>query len=561
MKFIGRIYRILAWPFIWIRGLVPEALEAPQGLVPRVSHNIGFTRTLFAPFWRRFSRGTIVFLGFAIYIGLQLGLAYMIDQLWWWYIAAFFIIVGWIVFTYTKPLSAFIVWLFISPLAFIFLRMDFGEGVPAITFDRVVLFLLCFILIGRTLLYKYPIKRPIMGEWLMLVFIAVTFISLVALRPDSIGKTLQVVSEKFDHIGLGLIAYFVAKSVLREKKHIVWATIALVLTGIYVAGFGYYEHYTGNMWFSSFVGSVYKLTYKNIEQGRSTGPLINPAAYGAFLGITSFLAFHLAIYARRKASKLFYITSMVFMIIGCYFCMTRSGYIPLAVILLLMPLLARGCRKQYFILFAIAAVIGLIAIPVILQNPNVNDRLTKKSTIYNRFVITAGTINVIKHHPLFGVGLGNIDDALEQYITNAGTLSGVYARGRNPMLFYPMKSLSSVITSHNSILTIFAEQGLIGGFIFVAALIAFLVYLLYARTKLPDNGILGNDYVSLVMVAVIGHLASISGYDIRFFKYPAYVLWILIALGVRAVELNRQEQQKEARAIRQEEYVGELTHA
>jgi O-antigen ligase len=102
--------------------------------------------------------------------------------------------------------------------------------------------------------------------------------------------------------------------------------------------------------------------------------------------------------------------------------------------------------------------------------------------------------------------------------------------------------LAPPVTSHNSILTICAEQGLIGGFLFVGALVALLVHLFRLRARAPAAGLLGRDFLSLLIIAIIGHLISTMGYDIRYFRYPSYVLWMLYALGVRFGEILASEE-------------------
>ena len=556
MKFIGRIYRILAWPFIWIRGLVPEAPEAPQGLVPRVSHNIGFTRTLFAPFWRRFSRGTIVFLGFAIYIGLQLGLAYMIDQLWWWYIVGIFIIAVSFALAAGKPTIAFIVWLVTSPLGFIFLRLDFGAGIPVISYDRVAIGAMVILLVGRMLLNRIRPRKLLFGEWMIIAFIAYIVLTLPF---NHFKDMLGLLSDRFmDSMAIGFVLYFLAKASITKKEHVNWILTAIVYVGIYVALFGCYEHYTGNMWFSSFIPVETRLRWTDIEQGRATGPLLNPTPYGTFLGIAVFAAIHLFINMKQTAKKILYAMAAILMAIGCYFSFTRGGYLALGLLVFMMPFFSRNGRKQYSILLALVVVGGIIYVPKILEDAAINRRMTNIGNIEGRLVVTASTLNIIKHNFWFGVGLGNIDNALSQYITNAGQLSGLMAR-----LYTPNQpKLAPIITSHNSILTIFAENGFIGIVLYIGMIVAFIIHMLKARSRLPDGGVLNKGFASFVIIAIIGHILSTLTYDIRFFKFPTYVFWILIALVIRLDELIKQEayiSQPVSLSVCKSR--GELTHA
>jgi len=73
-------------------------------------------------------------------------------------------------------------------------------------------------------------------------------------------------------------------------------------------------------------------------------------------------------------------------------------------------------------------------------------------------------------------------------------------------------------------------------------LFALLIHLYKLCVRMPYSGLLGRDFLCLVIVGIIGHIISTMGYDIRFFKYPSYSLWVLLAFGVRLGEIYAKEQ-------------------
>ena len=518
-----------------------ESADASGGIVPRAKYGVGRTRTVLAPLWRRSVRAWMVLTGFGVYLGLQLTIALLVENLWWWFIVAFFIVAGSLALAAARPTLAFLVWVFSSPLGFIFLRLDFGKGLPAITYDRIVIVVLAALLIVRTLSRRESIRKLILAEWLTVAFTLYIAVSLFFWETAKLISFLGIIAAQFDHIGLAIILYFVTKASLTKRDHIVWVIVVLIGVGTYVAASGFYEHFTGNMWFSSFIPGEWGLATQDVGRGRATGPMLNPTPYGTLLGITAFAALHIAAWTKNKAAKLFYYLAVPFVVIACYFCYTRGGYITLGLMVLGMPFLARGNRKVYAMAGVTAILVGMVAVPILLTNPDFHKRMSNVGTIYNRIAITASTINIVKHHPWFGVGLGNIDEALEVYITNAGQLSGLYARSYFPNKRY----LLPVQTSHNSLLTILAEEGVVGFGLYAGAIIAFVVTMWRIRSKLPDKGYLGKDFVSFVLLAVVGHYVSIATYDVRFFKYPTYVLWILLALVIRLNELGSEKQLNE----------------
>jgi hypothetical protein len=551
-----------------IAGLVPAMPDAPDGIVPRAKYRAGFFRTLAAPRWRTAVRVAIVISGFAIYFGMQLLLAFAIQQvdvnpLAWMFITAFFIVAISLVLAAARPTFAFIAWLVFSPLGFLFLRMDFGAGVPAITFDRIVILAITSLLLARTLIERRRIKTPLVGEWLILGFIGYTIVQVIAMQGNMNLKTLLgVISERFDHIALAVCIYYIAKSVLTTRRQLEWAVIGLVITGMYVGISAFYEHFTGTAWFSSFLSGQYRLGYEDVGMGRAAGPLINPAATGTFLGITAFLTFHLGAASRSGFAKFCCVCGTCFQLVACYFTYTRSGYVAALLLLVLLPFTTKRHRKSYAVFALAAAVAGIIIMPIQLANPDIHRRMSREGTILVRKVVTMGTLNAIAHNLWFGVGVGEIDRALEVYMTNSGTLGGIYARGTVPGQGRSKTTLLKPITSHNSILTIVAEEGLVGGVLFVGALAALLVHLFRVRARAPAAGLLSKDFMSLLIIAVISHIISTLGYDIRFFKYPSYVLWILLALGVRLGEILAAERKGEVVELDKSlQPVGGLVHA
>ena len=103
---------------------------------------------------------------------------------------------------------------------------------------------------------------------------------------------------------------------------------------------------------------------------------------------------------------------------------------------------------------------------------------------------------------------------------------------------------------------------MVGGFLYFGCFIALIVHLLKVRARLPDEGIFGKDLIAVIIVASLGHFISTLTYDIRFFKYPNYVLWAMFAIGVRVGEIVTEEAQERenAAAKSKQRKKPELTH-
>lgn len=542
---IRKIPELLKRTWRWSTGFIPELPDTPEGLLPRAGHKIGFLRSLTAPGWRTLVRWAVVLVGFGVYIFAQLTLAYLVNTLQWWYIVAAFIVGACIVFAAWKPGTTFIVWMILSPFALIFLRLDFGAGMPAITFDRIVLLGMLLLLIVRMMMDRQKVRAPILGEMTILAFVGYTTLSLYLSHSGNVLQTSRTIAERFDHILLALIVYYIAKAVLTDRRHLSWCLIGMAITGVAVSVSAYYEHFTGNHWFSTIMGTEYQMGFSEAGTGRAVGAMLNPATLGAFLGVTAFVTFHLVGPAKTRSLKALYLAATVFQLGGCWFSYTRSGYLSAILLLVLMPFVARRYRANYAALLSVIVLGVLLYAPIGLSNNWLRNRLTKESTVLTRVAVSATMINIIKHYPLFGCGVGNLSDSLREHVTNAGTISGLYAYARPPGTFYPQQSLPIMIGSHNTFLTVAAEEGLIGISLYLGALALLIVHMLKVRRSLPDEGVLGKDLIAVLIVAILGHLASIAGYDISIFRYPNYVFWTMFAIGVRLGEIHYAERPAE----------------
>jgi len=517
---------------------------------------IGARRPMAAHVWRKLVRGVIVLVGLSVFLGIHYFIGYSVFEEWWKLPAGLFIAAITFAAVVWRPSVAFVAWLAVSPLGTIFLQIDFGANLPAVTFDRLALYSLAALFALRTMVYRIPARRMTMPELLLSGYVLFSGVNMFFHEPAVQIRDLNV------FVGIVLLSavlYFVAKAAITTKEQIVWILIALAVVGVYSALSGIYEHETGNMWFSSFIGESYKLMWSDVGTGRSAGPFGNTTVYGAMLGLTTFAAFHLSIYTDKRWAKALCYASMALMVVGCYFCFTRGGYIPLALFLLFMPFLAVGARKQYALATLVSVVILIAAVPVMLGNRLVYERMSRESTVIGRIATSATQMNVFRHNMVFGVGLNRVHYVMERYVTNAGSVSGMWARGGG--YDSPLGKLRPVVDSHNSVLTILDENGLIGGLLYYGAILWFVVRVFAIRSRLKSHGMLGKDYASLIITFIAGNLLSSTVYDVRYFAYPNYVFWILIATVVRLDELSAAEAQGPSKAGDQTQDDGALAHA
>ena len=493
-------------------------------------------RTVLAPAWRKSLRWTLVLSGFALFVMLELWLAQEIVALRWWFALGFFIAVISAAFVLSKPMVALVFWLTLSPIVSKLFRLDWGSGLPAITFDRVVIYFLAFTLCVKALANRTPPARLRLGEWLLLAF--PVFIVLSGPFFPSESTTTFVLSVMVRGGDL-CILYFVAKACVTKKEHVAWVLVALVLVGFYSAAMAYYDHFTGGMSLVALIGIRAGLIYGDVG-GRAAGPFLLPMVLGMFLGLAILLAYHQALWSSNNKVKLLFYASIPIMLAGWYWTYMRGGYLLLLACVFLMPVMAAKSRKGYAVLLACFLAVAVVVVPISMRNKALRYRFTTYKTVQGRVVSGAALVNLIKHNPWFGVGVGNSDEEMAKYATSTAGVPGLYIwQGiGNPDKRY---RLPIHTTSHSTYLTVLGDHGVFGGAIFVGCFAAFFVHVWRIRTRLLPKGALGRDFPALVAAIIIGYSLCTNTARIEGGEYISYVIWILIASVVRMADLQVRE--------------------
>lgn len=474
---------------------------------------------------------------------MQLAIAYLIGNWWWWFVVAFFIISICLIMAALSPIAALIAWLIVSPFGKPFLYLEFGwRAIPAITFDFVAIYTLAILAIFRTLANRPKLRKLVAGEWFMLGFVAyVAAMQFGSADAYTIGGFLRALSRKVvPNVLIISVLYFVTKAAIQKKAHVTKILGGMVVLGILMGIANIYEHYTGNRWYSPIVGFGVPLRiWTDVGKGRAAGVFEHVAAPAALIATTFYLAYYLAGWCSRPVLKLVLYTGMAIISIGAFFTYTRNVYIVFALVTLTMPFLVIRTRVRataLAVLFVTAAL--LVITPIVLSNKQLYSRFTA-DTLTDRFVYASTAVNVIKHHFWFGVGLGNLNEVQINYVTNMKHIN------RRP------GGLGWANISHNTYLTIMAEEGVFGFVLYFGGVAAFLVRLVRMRRRFPSDDLLGKDLISVFLISSIGFLISIFAASVYLVPYVTYIFWIQFAIAIKLEELWERERSAEPILINQ----------
>lgn len=557
MGFMHGLFRLLARPLRSVAqvvaGLFSSESAVSGGVASRGAAGVAAVRTATAPPWRRFVKWSVISAGLCIYAGLQFALGILInppDWPWlpamvrfhgWVYIVAFFVVTGSVAIAAFRPAMAFVLWLILSPFGKRFLYLDIGWlAMPAISFDFIVIYSLAALMLVRAFVNRTKPRRLIWPEWLMIAFaLYVGLMEVLSSEQLAFMDLVRYISRIFIPDVLYItVLYFVVKAVIRTREHVRMVLVGMVVFGLLMGLAAFYEHFTGNRWYSLIVGIGLPLKWQDIGRGRASGMFDHPSAPSALTATAFFLAFHLSAWTRRHWARVFYYVCMIVVAIGAYFTYTRNVYFVMTFFLLAVPLAAPFRRTRYVALAGTTAIVALALVPVMLQNPQFHRRITDPTNFYARVTYAQTGLNVIKHHIWTGVGWRKLDRVQKHYVTSLAHHN-----------YRPdERGLGWVNISHNTYLTILAEEGLIGTLLYFGAVGAFLVLLVQTRSRAPADDVLGKDLISILIVSSVAFLISIAFASTYLIPYPNYIFWMQFALVVRLTEMRAEVVQESEQA-------------
>lgn len=185
---------------------------------------------------------------------------------------------------------------------------------------------------------------------------------------------------------------------------------------------------------------------------RQIGSLGNPIVFGLLLQVVFSFLFLATKYG--LLTRWMFRVCLVPLVIMTLATFTRSVWVGafFTFIFLLFKTSEQAGAKVFRVLALTVFALGVVYSALALS-PDIKGRFTEDQTANFRIVMAQASINLIMDNPVFGVGQGKFDEAVERYLFDA---RGVY---------------NTRDTSHVTLLTILAELGIIGGALWVTFIV------------------------------------------------------------------------------------------
>lgn len=253
-----------------------------------------------------------------------------------------------------------------------------------------------------------------------------------------------------------------------------------------------------------------------LSQGRVSAVYNSANALALFIGPVSLLCFALFIES-KKTQKLFFLALFALFSVVMVWTRSRGGLVAetLALIVFVYAVLSEKYRKlkKYWVLLPGVFLVGItmflyFSFKTYYTAPTrIEPRGALSDTLKIRYYIWAGTVNMLKDHPLFGAGLDGF--------------KALYAAR-----YHLPQYLEDVQYPHNILLTFWTETGILGLASFLLILVSsfgLVMREMFKRGIVKGAGLLG----ALTYLVIHGVV------DVPYFKNDLSIeFWTLIALIV-----------------------------
>ncbi len=351
-------------------------------------------------------------------------------------------------------------------------------------------------------------------EKAMIAFLVVLFISVI-----TSGQKPRWMLLLRGYVYPFLFFYF-ARSVINRERQVRLVLLYLAALGIYLGVMGIFEHFK---W--------YQLVFPKIivdptvaSEGltrlgyRTRGIFLHPAILGCVMTMGFFASWYVLSRTKGMMPKIIRLGLLLVTPPTLYFTETRSVYVGFLGALVVGAVWSRLLRP-----ICVGLILaGMVGVFLNWENLGSEDRdkggMATMNTVNYRIALLYEAGEIFLDHPFFGCGFLNFGETAPDY------------RKPRDVPFFGHIELGYNVESvpHNILVTIFAEQGLLG--IVPFFLIYFFIWRASVRAhrELPATGLVSRDFVVCVWCAIAGYFINAMFIEMRYFEYVNVLFFFLM---------------------------------
>lgn len=396
------------------------------------------------------------------------------------------------------------------------------EGFISIAKPFVVLLIVAILL--RWAVYRDPPKgwlRPV------LLFGLLSLTGLVSLFYSPVADRVE--ARLLNDIKDALIAVIVVILLQRGTafRRVMWV---MILVGFFLGTLTVFQYFSGTFdkVYGGFAVSMQHQIVGGIDDYRATGPVGDPNFFAEIMVVLAPIALERFFHEKKALLRGAALWTFAVSVLSVIFSYSRGGLIAL-VFGLLVFFLYYPPKK-----FQIPVTIIALAVFILFLPPYYMERLSTLTEIFHmgpttrveerslqgRLSENLTALEMIKTHPLFGVGLNSFSYLFPQYSKKLG-----------------LALVATEREAHNLYLEVAAETGIVGFSVFLFVLLSCFLSIFQARRKFKQANM--EDYAQLTTGFMAGWLAYLVAAGFIHNAFPRYFYLLMgIALALRMVLEN-----------------------
>jgi O-antigen ligase len=339
------------------------------------------------------------------------------------------------------------------------------------------------------------------------------------------------VSESLNDTAKDVFIAFIVIVLLNSGARLRGVVWSLLIAGIFIGTISVYQYLTGTFgnYYWGFAQASY-MQYAGTQEGyRISGPVGDPNFYAMVMLVLVPLALERLLDERSRPLRLAALWALTVIALTVVFTYSRGGFVALAAAIFawffLYPL-----RLKYFPVLILVGVTFLMLIPQeylaristlkeLISAPSVGFR-TQDFALRGRASETLAGLEMIKQHPILGVGVNNYSSNYLDYAKSLGLAPSASERA-----------------AHNLYLEVAAETGLVGLSVFLVFLGTMAKNIIDSWKKLRGTR---DDLARMVAAIGAGILGYLAASVFIHSAYPRY-FWLLVGIAFSIPNIVKNE--------------------
>jgi O-antigen ligase len=384
-----------------------------------------------------------------------------------------------------------------------------------ISLTTICLAILYLVWVLEFLVKKDIASRPLIRPNLYLtLYLVITFLTMVT------GELQKLASYEIFLLIQIFFLYFYVINKIRKKNEVLFILVfllvgmiaeSLIIMLMQVIGEGFS--------FAGIVGNIYASATTTGGISRIGGTLVSANTAGSYFSMLLLPAFSIIVTKLNKPYKWLGVAAFICGMIALILTGSRGAWIATFISFIIFGIIAVRKGRLKLSVLLIGASIGILI--GILFYGSIYERIFgyDLGSAASRSQQYQVALQIIKNHPIFGVGANNYANALRQYLA------------QNPD--------SSVFkwVVHNKYLLVWAETGIFGLFFFVM----FLISTIRQGFKISQTNDSFLSPIALSFVAAISGQMAHMFFDVFHGRPQVQLLWLIAALAMVVTTIDRQE--------------------